>query len=70
MLLDLLTGRLFTASFCNERVTCIRVNCKFTLGDVTEQSHQLELEEIGSDAGTALDMKSRMLAEPRGKLWQ
>lgn len=38
--------------------------------DLTEHNYLLELEEIGSDAGTALDLKSRMLAEPYGKLWQ
>lgn len=38
--------------------------------DLTEHLHLLELEKVGSDAGTALDLKSRMLAEPCGKLWQ
>lgn len=38
--------------------------------DLTEHSYLLELEKVGSDAGTALDLKSRMLAEPNGKLWQ
>lgn len=38
--------------------------------DLTEHSHLLELEKVGSDTGTALGLKSRMLAEPCGKLWQ
>lgn len=37
--------------------------------DLTEWSRLLELEKIGSGAGTALDLKNRMLAEPYGKLW-
>lgn len=38
--------------------------------DLTEQSYLLELEKVGSDVETALDLKSRMLAEPSGELWQ
>lgn len=38
--------------------------------DLAEYSHLLELEQVGSGAGTALGLKSRMLAEPCGKLWQ
>lgn len=38
--------------------------------DLTEHSHLLELGKVGSDVGTALDLKSKMLAEPCGELWQ
>lgn len=38
--------------------------------DLSEHSHLLELEKVGSDAVTALDLKSRLLAEPYGKPWQ
>lgn len=45
VLLDLLTGRLLTASFCIEGVTCIWLNCRATVCDLTEHSHLLELEK-------------------------
>lgn len=65
-------GKLLTAPFCIKEVTSVSdltARLLLLVCDLTEQSYLLELEKIGSDAGSALDLKNRMLAQPYGKLW-
>lgn len=65
-------GKLLTAPFCIKEVTWVSdltARLLLLVCDLTEQSYLLELEKIGSDAGSALDLKNRMLAQPYGKLW-